>query len=169
MLQLSYLGIAFALVFYVVFGIAVKFMELSNQTRNKARLAIIIGSLFVFAVSSFFAGIGSFGLERFTSGVIFIALSIAALVILSAIFIELYNITKRIRVRRFMVLFDIVDRYITEGKTQEEILTYLTDIQKLTKKEANDFLEFIQDPTNHQFLADVNDKIHEAQLLKKRS
>ena len=66
-----------------------------------------------------------------------------------------------------MVLFDIVDRYINEGKTREEILSYLTEIQKLTTKEATDFLEFISDPTNHQFLADVNEKIQEAKLMKK--
>ena len=65
-----------------------------------------------------------------------------------------------------MVLFDIVDRFINEGKTHDEIMVYLTEIQKLTKKEASDFLEFISDPQNHQFLADVNEKIHEAQMIK---
>ena len=70
--------------------------------------------------------------------------------------------------RRFMVLFDIVDRFITEGKTQDEILSYLVEIQKLTLKEAKDFLDFISDPTNHKFLSDVNEKIHEAQLLGTR-
>jgi hypothetical protein len=66
-----------------------------------------------------------------------------------------------------MVLFDIVDRFINEGKSHEEILEYLTGIQKLTVKEASDFLEFISDPNNHQFLADVNDKIQEAKMLQK--
>ena len=51
-------------------------------------------------------------------------------------------------------------------KTREEILHYLIEIQKLTKKEACDFLEFISDPQNYQFLADVNAKIHEAQMIR---
>ena len=55
---------------------------------------------------------------------------------------------------------------INEGKTREEILHYLIVIQKLKKKEALDFLEFISDPHNYEFLSDVNAKIHEAQLLK---
>ena len=54
-----------------------------------------------------------------------------------------------------------------EGKTQEEILEYLTGIQKLTSKEATDFLTFITDPTNHQFLVEVNEEIQAAKLLKK--
>ena len=66
-----------------------------------------------------------------------------------------------------MVLFDIVDRFINEGKTRDEILHYLVEIQKLTLKEARDFLDFISDPTNYQFLSDVNEKIHEARLLGK--
>ena len=89
-----------------------------------------------------------------------------ALVILSAIFIELHNIKKRVKIRRFMVLFDIVDKFLNEGKTKEEIINYLTDIQKLTIKEATDFMDFISDPTNYKFLADINDKIHEAQVLR---
>ena len=68
--------------------------------------------------------------------------------------------------RRFMVLFDIVDHYINEGKTNEEIMEYLTVIQNLSVKEANDFLTFITDPINHEFLSDVNAQIREAQLLK---
>jgi hypothetical protein len=66
-----------------------------------------------------------------------------------------------------MVLFDIVDRAINEGKTREEIFEYLTKIQKLTTKEASDFLEFISDPHNHQFLSDVNNEIQAAKLLQK--
>ena len=38
---------------------------------------------------------------------------------------------------------NIVDRFMNEGKTREEILHYLIEIQKLTKKEAYDFLDFI--------------------------
>ena len=68
--------------------------------------------------------------------------------------------------RRFMLLFDIVDHYMSEGKTNEEILDYLIGIQNLSVKEATDFLAFITDPTNHEFLSDVNAQIREAQLLK---
>ncbi len=166
MLQLSYLGIAFAVVFYLVFGVTVRLMALSDTARNKARLGILITSFSLVTVSSLFAGLLNLNREKIILGVFFILLSIAAFIILAAILIELHHITTKVKMRRFMVLFDIVDRYINEGKTQEEILDYLVKIQKLTLKEAKDFLEFISDPQNHQFLADVNEKIHEAQLLK---
>lgn len=89
------------------------------------------------------------------------------MVILISIFVELHNINTRIKMRNFMILFDIVDRFMTEGKTQEEIMLYLIQIQKLTKKEAREFLKFITDPTNYQFLSDVNAEIHAAHLLGK--
>lgn len=165
MLQLSYLGIAFAAVFYFVFGITVRFMSLSDHARNKARLAILITSFSLATVSFLFAGLLNLNREKFILGVVFILLSVATFIILAAILIELHHITTKVKMRRFMVLFDIVDRFINEGKTQDEILFYLVEIQKLTVKEAKDFLEFISDPTNHKFLSDVNDKIHEAQLL----
>ena len=63
-----------------------------------------------------------------------------------------------------MILFDKVESFISEGKTQEEIMSYLTGIQKLTRKEASDFLMFISDPTNRQFLADVNAQIQAAKV-----
>ena len=44
MLNITYVGIAFSLVFYVVFGVAVRFMELTDKARNKARLIILISS-----------------------------------------------------------------------------------------------------------------------------
>ena len=68
-----------------------------------------------------------------------------------------------------MVLFDKVDKFINEGKTQEEIMFYLTEIQKLTRKEASDFLIFISDPINHQFLVDVNAQIQAAKLVAKQN
>jgi len=166
MLQLSYLGIAFAAVFYVVFGITVRMMELSNQERNKARLAILITSLSMVTLSSLFAGLINVDRSRFALGVLFILIAIFAFSVLAAILFELHNIKTKIKMRRFMVLFDIVDKLINEGKTREEILHYLIVIQKLKKKEALDFLEFISDPHNYEFLSDVNAKIHEAQLLK---
>ena len=166
MLQLSYLGIAFAAVFYVVFGITVRMMELSKQERNKARLAILITSLSMVTLSSLFAGLINVDRSRFALGVLFILIAIFAFSVLAAILFELHNIKTKIKMRRFMVLFDIVDRFINEGKTREEILHYLIVIQKLKKKEALDFLEFISDPHNYEFLSDVNAKIHEAQLLK---
>ncbi|MCR5556340.1 MAG: hypothetical protein K6F75_02115 [Butyrivibrio sp.] len=166
MLQLSYLGIAFAAVFYVVFGITVRIMELTDQGRNKARLAILITSLSLATLSSIFAGLINLDRARILLGVLFILLAIAALIVLAAILFELHHIKTKIKMRRFMVLFDIVDKFITEGKTREEILHYLIEIQKLKRKEAMDFLEFISDPHNYEFLSDVNEKIHEAQLLK---
>ena len=165
MLQLSYLGIAFAVVFYFIFGITVRLMALDQPTRNKMRLAILITSFSLITMSSLFAGLLNLNREKFILGVVFILLSVAAFIILAAIFIELHHIKTKVKMRRFMVLFDIVDRFINEGKSKDEILSYLVEIQKLTLKEAIDFLEFISDPTNHKFLVDVNEKIHEAQLL----
>ncbi|MBQ3797971.1 MAG: hypothetical protein II842_17120 [Butyrivibrio sp.] len=166
MLQICYLGIAFAVVFYVVFGITVRIMELTDQERNKARLLILITSLSMTTLSSFFAGLINLNSAKILLGVPFILLSIAAFAILAAILFELHHIQTKRKMRKFMVLFDIVDKFINEGKTREEILHYLIEIQKLTKREAMDFLEFISDPQNYQFLQDVNEKIHEAQLLK---
>ena len=90
--------------------------------------------------------------------------------------VELHQISTRAKMRRFMLLFDIVDHYMNEGKTNEEILDYLIGIeeildyligiQNLSVKEATDFLTFITDPTNHEFLSDVNEQIREEQLLK---
>ncbi len=167
MLNIAYVGIAFSLVFYVVFGMAVRLMELTDKARNKARLVILITSIIVFAISGFTAGVLNLILGLTIYGVGFLILSIAAIIFVTSIFIELHQINARVRMRRFMVLFDIVDRFINEGKSHEEIFEYLTNIQKLTTKEASDFLEFISDPNNHQFLADVNDKIQEAKLMQK--
>ena len=167
MLHLSYVGIAFSLVFYIVFGVAVRFMDLTPKTRNKARLFILIFSVMTLSISTLCAGIFRLRSGAYMYGAIFIVLSIIALIFVLAIFIELHQINARVKMRRFMVLFDIVDRYINEGKSREEILTYLTEIQKLTLKEATDFLEFISDPNNHQFLSDVNEKIQEAKLTQK--
>ena len=166
MLQLSYLGIAFAAVFYVVFGITVRIMELTDKERNKARLAILITSLSLVTLSSLFAGLINLDHARIVLGVLFILVAIFAVSVLAAILFEIHHIKTKIKMRRFMVLFDIVDKFITEGKTREEILHYLIVIQKLKKKEALDFLEFISDPHNYECLSDVNAKIHEAQLLK---
>ncbi len=165
MLQLSYLGIAFAVVFYFVFGIAVRLMELSDAARNRARLRILIISFSVAAISSLFASLLNFNDKELILGIVFMTLSAIMFFILIAILIEVHNVTTKVRMRRFMVLFNVVDKFIEEGKTRDEILSYLVEIQKLTKKEALDFLDFITDPQNHQFLADVNAKIHEAQLL----
>ncbi len=165
MLQLSYLGIAFAVVFYFVFGIAVRLMELSDVARNRARLRILIISFSVAAISSLFASLLNFNDKELILGIVFMTLSAIMFFILIAILIEVHNVTTKVRMRRFMVLFNVVDKFIEEGKTRDEILSYLVEIQKLTKKEALDFLDFITDPQNHQFLADVNAKIHEAQLL----
>ncbi len=167
MLNIAYVGIAFSLVFYVVFGVAVRLMELTDRTRNTARLVILITSITVFSISGLTAGVLNLKLGLTIYGVGFLILSIAAIIFVTSIFIELHQINARVRMRRFMVLFDIVDKAINEGKTREEIFEYLTKIQKLTTKEASDFLEFISDPHNHQFLADVNDKIQEAKLLQK--
>jgi hypothetical protein len=166
MLQLSYLGIAFAAVFYLVFGITVRLMAISSNTRNKLRLGILITSFSLVAVFSLFAGLLNLNSGRLFLGVLLSLLSFGAFFVLAAIFVELHHIKTKVKMRRFMVLFDIVDKFITEGKTQDEILSYLVEIQKLTIKEARDFLEFITDPQNHQFLVDVNEKIHEAQLLR---
>lgn len=167
MLNIAYVGIAFSLVFYVVFGVAVRLMELTDKTRNKARLLILITSMIVFSISGLTAGVLNLKLGLTIYGAIFLILSIAAIIFVTSIFIELHQINARVRMRRFMVLFDIVDRARNEGKTREEIFEYLTGIQKLTTKEASDFLEFISDPNNYQFLSDVNDKIQEAKLLQK--
>ena len=165
MLQLSYLGIVFAVVFYFVFGIAVRLMELSDAARNRARLRILIISFSVAAISSLFASLLNFNDNKLFFGIVFMSVSAIMFFILIAILIEVHHVTTKVRMRRFMVLFDVVDKFIEEGKTRDEILSYLVEIQKLTKKEALDFLDFISDPQNHQFLADVNAKIHEAQLL----
>ena len=167
MLKFAYVGIAFSLVFYVVFGLAVRFMELTDKTRNKARLLILITSMIFFGISGTTAGVLNLKLGLIVYGVGFLIISFVAAVIVLSIFIELHQINARVRMRRFMVLFDIVDRFINEGKTRDEIFEYLTGIQKLTKKEAADFLEFISDPHNHQFLSDVNEQIQEAKLMQK--
>ena len=166
MLQFSYLGIAFAIVFYFAFGVAVRLMELSDRARNKARLGILITSLSFTFISSLFAVVLNWQEKKFVLFALFLLLSGLSLFALLAILVELHHINTKVKMRRFMVLFDIVDRFINEGKTHDEIMTYLTEIQKLTRKEASDFLEFISDPQNHQFLADVNEKIHEAQMIK---
>lgn len=167
MLRISILGFAFSLVFYFVFGLAVKFMALSRGARNRARLAIVITSISVLTVSAVFATVYNFGKGNIFYGISTSALAVFGIVILVAILIELHNINTRIKMRNFMILFDIVDRYISEGKTQEEIMNYLTQRQKLTRREARDFLKFITDPTNHQFLADVNAEIQASHLLRK--
>jgi ATP-dependent Zn protease len=167
MLQLSILGMAFSVVFYIVFGLSVKFMTLSNCSRNKARLCIVVSSILVFSISSVFAAIYNFSKGNIFYGITVSILTLIGMVILISIFVELHNINTRIKMRNFMILFDIVDRFMTEGKTQEEIMLYLIQIQKLTKKEAREFLKFITDPTNYQFLSDVNAEIHAAHLLGK--
>ena len=166
MLQLSYMGIAFAIVFYFVFGVTIRIMKLNDRDRNKARLVVVIISLLCIFVSSLFAGLLNLNSAKIFLGVLFILMSAVSAIVLISIFVELHNIKTKVKMRRFMVLFDIVDKFMNEGKTREEILHYLIEIQKLTKKEASDFLEFISDPQNHQFLADVNEKIHEAQMLR---
>lgn len=167
MLNLCYVGIAFSVVFYIVFGVAVRLMDLSPKDRNNARLIIIITSMISFSISALGAGLLNLRSGSFIYGVVFLICSSCALFLAIAIMFELHQINARVRMRRFMVLFDVVDRFMTEGKTQEEILEYLTGIQKLTSKEATDFLTFITDPTNHQFLVDVNEEIQAAKLLKK--
>ena len=166
MLQLSYLGIAFAFVFYLIFGITVKFMTLSIYDQNKARLGIVLTSLLVFAVSCFSSGFIHIQSAKYIYGILFFLFSAISLFIFVSLIVELHQITARAKMRRFMLLFDIVDHYINEGKTTEEIMEYLTVIQNLSVKEANDFLAFITDPINHEFLSDVNAQIREAQLLK---
>lgn len=165
MLHLSYVGIAFSLVFYVVFGLAVRFMDLTRKARNKARLKILIISMTVFAISGAVAGVLNIRLGHYFYGAAFLLISILATIFVSSILFELHQINARVRMRRFMVLFDIVDKYISEGKTRDEILEYLIEIQKLTVKEATDFLNFISEPSNHQFLADVNERIQEKKML----
>ncbi len=167
MLQLSYVGIAFSLVYYIVFGVAVRLMELTASARNKARLFILVTSMIIFSISGTFAGILNLRAGQFLCAIPFLLLSLIAIIVALSIVFELHQINARVRMRRFMVLFDIVDRFITEGKTSEEIMEYLTGRQKLTVKEASDFMEFISDPDNHEFLADVNDKIQEAKMLHK--
>ena len=166
MLQLSYMGIAFAIVFYFVFGVTIRMMKLTDRERNKARLVIVIVSLFIISASALSAGLLNLNSAKIFLGVLLIIISALATIGLVAIFVELHHIKTKVKMRRFMVLFDIVDRFMNEGKTREEILHYLIEIQKLTKKEACDFLDFISDPQNYQFLADVNQKIHEAQMIR---
>lgn len=169
MLQFSYLGIVFAVVFYFIFGVTIRIMSLSDQERNKARLFIIMVSLFIIATSSLCAGLINLNCAKILLGVLFIGMSVVATIVFVSILVELHHIKTKVKMRRFMVIFDIVDKYIHEGKTRDEILSYLIEIQKLTKKEACDFLEFISDPQNYQFLSDVNAKIHEAQMIKNLS
>ncbi|MBO4458917.1 MAG: hypothetical protein J5802_14520 [Butyrivibrio sp.] len=165
MLYLSYVGIAFSLVFYLVFGIAVKLMALNNSERNKARLGIVVVSLATLILSDLSAGILNFMMGRIMWSFVFFGIVLFFSSILITIFVELHNIKVRVKMRRFMVLFDTVDKFMTEGKTKEEIFDYLTKRQKLAPNEAIDFLDFISDPTNYKFLSDVNDKIREARML----
>ncbi len=169
MLQLCYLGIAFAAVFYVVFGIAVRLMDLTDKSRNFARLIILISSLTIVMLSSMFSSILNLRVGIYLQGILSLILFAVSVFILSSIIVELHHINTKIKIRRFMVLFDKVDKFINEGKTQEEIMFYLTEIQKLTRKEANDFLIFISDPINHQFLVDVNAQIQAAKLVAKQN
>ncbi len=169
MLQLCYLGIAFAAVFYVVFGIAVRLMDLNDKSRNLARLVIIISSLTIVMLSSLVSSFLNLRVGIYLHGILSLILFVVSVFILLSIIVELHNINTKIKIRRFMVLFDKVERFINEGKTQEEIMFYLTEIQKLTRKEASDFLMFISDPTNHQFLTDVNEQIQAAKLLAKQN
>ena len=164
MLQLCYLGMAFAAVFYVVFGIAVRFMDLEDKSRNFIRLIILITSLSITMLSSLSSTILNLRVGIYFFGILSLILFVASTFILLSIVIELHHINTKNKVRRFMILFDKVESFINEGKTQEEIMSYLTGIQKLTRKEASDFMVFISDPTNHQFLADVNAQIREAKL-----
>ena len=164
MLQLCYLGMAFAAVFYVVFGIAVRFMDLEDKSRNFIRLIILITSLSIMMLSSLSSTILNLRVGIYFFGILSLILFVASTFILISIVIELHHINTKNKVRRFMILFDKVESFINEGKTQEEIMSYLTGIQKLTRKEASDFMVFISDPTNHQFLADVNAQIREAKL-----
>ena len=167
MLNLTYVGIAFSLVFYVVFGTAVHFMDLTPKARNRAKFLILITSMIIFSASAAVSGILNLKSGRMLYGAVFLLLSISSVIIIFSIFIELHQINIRIRMRRFMVLFGIVDSFMNEGKTREEIVEYLTKIQKLTLKEATDFLEFISEPGNHQFLTDVNEKIQEGKVTQK--
>jgi hypothetical protein len=169
MLQLCYLGIAFAAVFYVVFGIAVRLMDLNDKSRNLARLVIIISSLTIVMLSSLVSSFLNLRVGIYLHGILSLILFVVSVFILLSIIVELHNINTKIKIRRFMVLFDKVERFINEGKTQEEIMFYLTEIQKLTRKEASDFLMFISDPTNHQFLTDVNEQIQAAKILAKQN
>ncbi len=169
MLQLCYLGIAFAAVFYVVFGIAVRLMDLNDKSRNLARLVIIISSLTIVMLSSLVSSFLNLRVGIYLHGILSLILFVVSVFILLSIIVELHNINTKIKIRRFMVLFDKVERFINEGKTQEEIMFYLTEIQKLTRKEASDFLIFISDPTNHQFLTDVNEQIQAAKILAKQN
>ena len=137
MLKLAYVGIAFSLVFYVVFGLAVRFMELSGRSRNKARLGILLTSMIVFAISGITAGVLNLKIGLMIYGVGFLLFSFVAVVVVFSIFVELHQINLRVRMRRFMVLFDIVDRFINEGKTRDEIFDYLTVSQKLSNREAS--------------------------------
>ena len=134
MLQLSYLGIAFAFVFYLIFGITVKFMTLSIYDQNKARLGIVLTSLLVFAVSCFSSGFIHIQSAKYIYGILFFLFSAISLFIFVSLIVELHQITARAKMRRFMLLFDIVDHYINEGKTNEEIMEYLTVIQNLSVK-----------------------------------
>ena len=165
MIHICYMGIVFSLVFYVVFGVAVRLMDLDSCKRNRYRLFVLITSVSLFFIFSLAAGILHLSASRILYGLPFVVLSGAALFVLISIIIELRNIKARKKMRKFMILFDIVEKYIAEGKTREEILGYLTDSQNLGIREAQDFLDFISEPDNHQFLADVNEKIREARLL----
>ena len=167
MLKLSYVGIAFSLVFYIIFGLAVRFMELTRQARNKSRLFILVTSVIIFSIAGSIAGVLNLKQGLMFYGITLLVLSLLAVIFVFAVFIEIHQINSRVRMRRFMVLFDIVDRFINEGKSKEEIMEYLTCTQKLNNKEASDFMDFISDPVNYKFLADVNDEIQQAKILKK--
>ena len=81
MLKLAYVGIAFSLVFYVVFGLAVRFMELSDKSRNKARLGILLTSMIIFAISGITAGVLNIKIGLMIYGVGFLILSFVAVVV----------------------------------------------------------------------------------------
>ena len=112
MLQLSYMGIAFAVVFYFVFGVTIRIMKLNDRDRNKARLVVVIISLLCIFVSSLFAGLVNLNSAKILLGVLFTVMSAAAALILVAIFVELHHIKTKVKMRRFMVLFDIVYRFV---------------------------------------------------------
>ena len=85
MLKLAYVGIAFALVFYVVFGLAVRFMELTQKARNKARLIILLVSLFIFSISGVTAGVLNIRSGLTLYGAVFMVLGIAAIIFIFSI------------------------------------------------------------------------------------
>ena len=100
MLQLSYLGIAFAAVFYLVFGITVRLMAISSNTRNKLRLGILITSFSLVAVFSLFAGLLNLNSGRLFLGVLLFLLSFGAFFVLAAIFVELHQIKTKVKMQQ---------------------------------------------------------------------